>query len=84
MHTLISFILLALSLPLVVNSKSIYIDSTCTSKTEWNDYWKEAQGHTKRAVERIDSGSDTDFEAVFKRIYQTEKGSEDGKYARSK
>jgi hypothetical protein len=30
----------------------------------------------------MDSATDTDFEAVFKRIFQTEKGSTEGQYAR--
>lgn len=84
MHYFSSLVLLALSLPLVAHSKSLFIDSSCTSKPGWDDYWKETQKLAKRAGERMDSATDTDFEAVFKRIFQTEKGSTEGQYARGK
>lgn len=82
MHFLNSLTLLAFSLPLVAHSKSLYIDSSCTTRAGWDDYLNEARRLARRASERMDSASDIDFEAVFKRIFQTEKGSEEGKYAR--
>lgn len=82
MHYHNSFVALALSLPLVAYSKSLYTDTSCTSKPGWDDYWKETQNLAKRGGERMDSATDTDFEAVFKRIFQTEKGSTEGQYAR--
>lgn len=84
MHYLNSFALVALSLPLVAHSKSLFIDSSCTFKAGWDDYWRETQKLAQRSVERMNSASDTDFEAVFKRIFKTEKGSEEGKYAKGK
>jgi hypothetical protein len=75
--------LLAFSVPLVAHCKSLYIDQSCASKPGWDEYWKEAQSFAKRAAQRMESSSDTDFNAVFKRIYQTEKSSTEGKYAKS-
>ncbi|CAI6342585.1 unnamed protein product [Periconia digitata] len=83
MHYYNTLVLLALSLPLVAHSKSIYIDKSCTSRSSWDDDWKETLKLAKRARERMDSSTDTDFEAVFKRVFQTEKSSDEGKYARS-
>ena len=81
MHYLNSFALLALSLPLVAHSKSIYIDSSCTDRAGWNDYWEETMTLAKRSVERINSATDTDFETVWRRIFRAEKGSDDARYA---
>jgi hypothetical protein len=79
----ISVALLAFSLPLVAHCKTVYIDSSCTSISNWNEYWRDARSSAKRAVERMQSASDTDFAAVFKRIFHTEMGSPEGRYAYS-
>ncbi|KAF2277258.1 uncharacterized protein EI97DRAFT_493722 [Westerdykella ornata] len=82
MHYFNSLVLVALSLPLVAHSKSLYIDYSCTFKPGWNDYWQESLRLARRAGERLDSATDTDFEAVFKRIFRTDKGSTQGQYVR--
>jgi hypothetical protein len=70
-------------LPLA-SSKSLYIDSTCTSKTGWGTYFLETQNFARRASDRMSSASDTDFKNVFNRIMKTDAGSSDGQYIKSK
>jgi hypothetical protein len=69
-------------LPLASYGKSIYIDPSCTDREGWEGYWNEGQSMAKRAVERMNSESDTDYNAVFKSIFQTAKDSDEGKYVK--
>ncbi|KAH7110075.1 hypothetical protein B0J11DRAFT_512614 [Dendryphion nanum] len=82
MYYLKKLTLLALLQPLSAYGKSLYIDKSCKGITGFDVYLQEAQTNAKRSVERMDSKTDTDFEAIFKRIFKTEKGSDGGKYVR--
>ncbi|KAF2656782.1 hypothetical protein K491DRAFT_596159 [Lophiostoma macrostomum CBS 122681] len=73
MHALIP-LLVTISLPSVL-SLSLYVDTSCSSKKGWSDYYSETQNFAKRASVRMSSSSDTDFKNVFKRIFKVEPGS---------
>jgi len=80
MRYLTSQVVLTLSLSAIAHCKSIYLDSSCTSRLEWNDYWSETIQLATRGSERMQSQSDTDFQAVFKRIFLTDTTSSDATY----
>jgi hypothetical protein len=78
------FTYLLFLLPLVsCYSRSLYIDKSCTTKDGWENYWKETEEFASQALKRMKDKSDTDFAAVFTRIFQTTKGSKDGAYVES-
>lgn len=56
-------------------SCAYFVDSSCTNRPEWSDGLTDALTMAKRASERLERSQDTDFAAVFKRIFKVEKTS---------
>jgi hypothetical protein len=80
MRVSLSVALLAFLLPIVANCTTVYIDKTCINKKDWKEYWADAEAFSKRAVERMNSATDRDFNAEFVRVFQTEKSSPNGQF----
>ncbi|KAF2196222.1 hypothetical protein GQ43DRAFT_445316 [Delitschia confertaspora ATCC 74209] len=73
----------AFSLPfLTTAAKTYYVDNSCTEKPGWSTYITETMTMAKRTSERLESKTDTDFEAVFKRLFQTGKSGDDYNYVK--
>jgi hypothetical protein len=83
MHFFTISMFIAVSLPLA-SSKSLYIDSTCSSRTGWGTYLSETINLAGRASSRMSSDSDSDFKNVFTRIMKTGASSSDGQYVKGK
>jgi len=70
--TLISF--LATAVPICqAASSSYWIDKSCTDRPLWEPAFREFWTMGKRGGERLASSTDTDYGAVFKRIFRVEK-----------
>ncbi|KAF2815485.1 uncharacterized protein BDZ99DRAFT_495230 [Mytilinidion resinicola] len=71
--------LLAFALPLLADAqRTIYVDKTCSDRTDWQVYLDEALNSAKYASARLGNTADTDFEAVVKRIFKVDRSNADG------
>ncbi|KAH7083834.1 hypothetical protein FB567DRAFT_92897 [Paraphoma chrysanthemicola] len=71
-----------LVLPFQVHCLSVFVHKSCSDRSNWNAYFEESLNHARISVRRLDSASDTDFAAVFRRIFHTEKSSQTAAWAR--
>ncbi|QRD01093.1 hypothetical protein JI435_153080 [Parastagonospora nodorum SN15] len=82
MTLIYSRVLILLLLSITVHCKTYFVHESCSAKDGWNKYMNEALSFAKKSAERLNSDSDTDFAAVYKRIFQAEKSSPNSKYIR--
>ncbi|KAH7067406.1 hypothetical protein BKA63DRAFT_495245 [Paraphoma chrysanthemicola] len=71
-----------LILPFQVHCLSVFVHKSCSDRSNWNSYFEESLNHARSSIRRLDSASDTDFAAVFRRIFHTEKSSQTAAWAR--
>lgn len=55
---------------------SYYVDRSCVNTDGFNDAFVSARKMAKRVLERLDSSTDTDFNAVFERVFNVAKSDE--------
>jgi hypothetical protein len=66
-------VVLAIWLAVPCNAYTYYVDQSCYLKPEFQAYLNEATYMAGRASARLASATDTDFEAVFTRIFKVDK-----------
>lgn len=55
------------------NAQTYWVDGSCTSKENWPEYLNEAKSMAAASSARLASTTDTDFAAVFERIFKVDK-----------
>lgn len=58
-----------------IQAKAItyWVDGSCKSRPNWDDYLSEAFSMARKANERLGSDTDFDFAAVFSRLFKFQK-----------
>jgi len=68
-----SIMLAIISLSPPATGFTYWVDSSCTAKPSWATVFPEFWKMAKRSGERLESPTDTDYAAVFKRIFKVDK-----------
>ena len=69
-----AFLSIAAVLLPIVNAATVFMDKSCTSRPDWDDYWNEAITMAELTVQKLDSNTDVDFARIFRKLMKIDKG----------
>lgn len=65
-------------LPLEAVGLLYWVDTSCSNRPGWPAFMEDTKNMATQTEERLNSQTDTDFEAIFNRIFKTAKADQAG------